>query len=772
MNMIMNDKYRIFTKFLLYYMIILIVTLFIGIISYNEAYKIAKKDAIEDVFFTLESGRDLLEARLMEVDNMVAQLSLDQSMFDYWNMRGALAANNYFKMNTLSSELMSNILTNDFIDEFYLYLKSPDVLVSTKQVATRTKIFYNAFLNYEGVEFSEWVNKIFTYTQGKSFWPAHKVTQDNQIKTFISYIHLMPIGSISEFPSASIILIDELQIRRYFGSFNFENNGSLYVIDSSNNYISTINSNEPTFGQFKSKLDGAGYFEETTASGDKFVIIYTTSSYTGWTYAVSLPDSMFIEQISNLVKIFTRALIFIFSIGLLTALIFAYKNSRPIISLLSKLKRSIYLDDLKSTSDYDFIERTVSKLLDSNNEMESKLRKHVPLLRSAAIERLLRAEFSSLDEINSVLSMVGLNVWGESFIVALMRIDINYERQPRENLNKLYISRLLAGDMLKEQLGKMCIIHNIDNDKIAILLFEDKLQKKIEYYLKDEVEEFEKKHDVSLCFGVGNKCNSLMEVNKSFGEANMALEYRSWHRSIRISYFHNMPQKERVFYFPVETELKLCNLIKAGRKSEALELVKLIFIENFEKRCLSTEKVKKLVYLMRGNVLRVREEIFEEDNNEKLVEILSHFDCCFTIEELKNKLLKVYSDICDNINDRRNKLDFYLVNKINNYIDSNYTDLNLSLNNIAAKFDLTEKYLSFLFKNIRGENISYYIEKIRLQHSIRLLSDHNMPVKDVALESGYVNLNTFYKAFKRIYGVTPSSYRKNLNIFADGNKQH
>lgn len=40
-----------------------------------------------------------------------------------------------------------------------------------------------------------------------------------------------------------------------------------------------------------------------------------------------------------------------------------------------------------------------------------------------------------------------------------------------------------------------------------------------------------------------------------------------------------------------------------------------------------------------------------------------------------------------------------------------------------------------------------------------LLEETNLPVSDIGLQAGYSTSSTFFKAFQRVYGISPSKYR-------------
>jgi AraC-like DNA-binding protein len=96
-----------------------------------------------------------------------------------------------------------------------------------------------------------------------------------------------------------------------------------------------------------------------------------------------------------------------------------------------------------------------------------------------------------------------------------------------------------------------------------------------------------------------------------------------------------------------------------------------------------------------------------------------------------------------------------IVEKIKDFIQSNYNDPQLSLTSVGEEFCITEVYLSKLFKKATGENFSKYIEALRLKCAKDLI-DQNKKVTEVAEMVGYNSPQVFRRAWKRYFGGTPS----------------
>ena len=92
------------------------------------------------------------------------------------------------------------------------------------------------------------------------------------------------------------------------------------------------------------------------------------------------------------------------------------------------------------------------------------------------------------------------------------------------------------------------------------------------------------------------------------------------------------------------------------------------------------------------------------------------------------------------------------------YIQQNFTG-KILLKEFGEQFHLSEKYISRYFKEHFHITISQYVTYLRLEHAKHLLQDTDIPVTEVAMQSGYQNVSYFIRSFKKMYGMSPLKYR-------------
>lgn len=92
-----------------------------------------------------------------------------------------------------------------------------------------------------------------------------------------------------------------------------------------------------------------------------------------------------------------------------------------------------------------------------------------------------------------------------------------------------------------------------------------------------------------------------------------------------------------------------------------------------------------------------------------------------------------------------------------------YLNPNLSLQSLAERFELSEGYLSQIVNSNVNSNFSDYINVLRIENAKTILINPSYKpytIVAIALESGFNSKSTFYNAFKKHVGESPSMYRK------------
>lgn len=93
------------------------------------------------------------------------------------------------------------------------------------------------------------------------------------------------------------------------------------------------------------------------------------------------------------------------------------------------------------------------------------------------------------------------------------------------------------------------------------------------------------------------------------------------------------------------------------------------------------------------------------------------------------------------------------------YIDSHCTDA-LTLDLLSREFGVSPFRVSRIFSGKLHTSLPRYVNSRRLEYAKELLTNSGLSVTRIALDTGFGSSRTFFREFKRTYGVSPGEFRR------------
>jgi two-component system response regulator YesN len=129
-------------------------------------------------------------------------------------------------------------------------------------------------------------------------------------------------------------------------------------------------------------------------------------------------------------------------------------------------------------------------------------------------------------------------------------------------------------------------------------------------------------------------------------------------------------------------------------------------------------------------------------------------------EALENAVKKICESVITYrvkyLTNRRHKL----VADAKRFIDKNYPNAELSLQNVASEAHVSPTYFSAVFSRETGETFSDYLSRVRVTNAMKALRTTSLPAAEIAEMVGYNDPLYFSRVFKRAVGVSISEFRK------------
>lgn len=273
--------------------------------------------------------------------------------------------------------------------------------------------------------------------------------------------------------------------------------------------------------------------------------------------------------------------------------------------------------------------------------------------------------------------------------------------------------------------------------------------------------------EIRVTISLEHPANNFLSLKEVYQQATNLLKLRFYHeKSVIVSYdsvikpLLNSNSRADLFIDILNNlELSLRNCLEVGEYHQISDVFNefSVLFKRFQFDPLEVVKLLIEVY--------VRLQSSYPEFSKSLVELygleesypknLESFD---TYDLLLQYNIKLYTEVINKIIEIRSRKDKRLVKVIKDFIMKHYHEP-ISLNVIAENIYLSPSYISDLFKNQTGENITDYLARVRIEKAKILLKDLQIKSYEIGEMVGYKDPAYFSKVFKKVVGVSPNEYR-------------
>ncbi|OMD50693.1 AraC family transcriptional regulator [Paenibacillus odorifer] len=757
---------NIFRKFLISYVVILVIPSIGGYMSYLTSISVTQSISIENGVTQLQKSQEILERRMAEVEGFTRQLAVNQELNVLMN-ESENETNVYGIWKTMRNVLTFG-QTNDFLQNYYIYLANYN-LILTPGSTYRPEHYYSNF-NYKDLSLQDWRKEVLETTHRSEIKPLSDFVSRGMQTSVITYMQSLPLDSFNDSsPAVAVVIIDEKNISSLLSGLTERYGGWVHISDAKGNTIVLQGSDEQKMVKM---LDDPAFDKNKVSQFYKDDLVITTrSDSNGWVYQTGIPQDILMENANKIKRISIQITGGTLIIGLIAGLILAYRNSAPINRMLSVMKEQFGKEEASERNEFDFLSGNIADMITKNKLLESELNRQLPLVRDAFLKRLIAGEFKTRDEIISAAKQADISMNQSTGYVGIVQINGYAGMDSVEILNELSASRLLLKQTLAD-LGVDVLMTDMGSDKVVTLFFsrEDGADKEQEAAnITQTMEELAtnvfNEYRITILAGFGDLFTEVTEVSLSYDQAKQALEYAVYMNKKGIIWSSEAQIENTTYYYPLDSEQRLISTIRAGELEEAKRIVRAIIVQNMEQRELSIEMKHQLVGEMKGTFLKLLDQkaFTEYSDIESVKRRVIDIGSSESLETIQNEFFDIMEELCGLIANKKKDIHIQIIKQIKDYTAKNYSDTELTLYRVAEQVERPEKYISQLFKEVTGVNFSDHLIKVRMDQAIILLKESGLTVDEIAVRVGYNSSHSFRRAFKRLMGVSPSAYRQSVD---------
>lgn len=732
-----TDKQSLMLRMVTSYSIFLLVILILFLYLYQSTFRNVQQQYDFQQESTMVSNVELFEKDLKIMDIYCRQL-LQNNTFrkliafhdpddkSFMDMGIALAT-------TLSTDVYPEALLP--IEEVYCYLPNTDYILSPNYFISAER-YYSWMKRYADTEYDNWLKALSDESNYYQFLPMDNVAP-NFSKNYYMYMVNMDDLYYMDANAVVCFVLEKEELASLFttlSSDNFDTDFIVAVNEDNVPFMSLLSN--PDFSV--DKIMNLHYTNNFSHNHGSLTIGKYTSQLTGYTYYYSFPA--FSSTSSTITKqvLYITCFVIAFLLGISLIIRFSRRNVAPIIELGQELNEAV----------------------EAQNHLQEVVDSQRPIICNSYVRQLLTGLIASEEEASYIKEY--LNLVGEPlYYNCLYIVAYNNAGDSSENAQQIRSSddfNHVITNALQNYLGSPLYYFNPADRTYALLLActkEDEANLiiktnetivQLHNYLLDT-------YGIWLFAGIGRNTDSLTNVWESYQQAVESISYTS--KNYFFFPYEFIKKDSNAFYYPPELSTKLIHFITTGNTSQVLELFNLIHQENIEERSLPINLLKFLLSDIRNTLLKARFALPSGISAEVTAQLDEQFNEHATFklcEDIALTLCKLFAVESEDTN---------LVTAIEKYIEKNFMDPSMGLNKISDEFQISESYFSHMFKEKTGVNFSTYLENIRMSEAARMIKETDISLNELYISVGYNNANTFRRAFKKIYGVTPSSMREN-----------
>ncbi|MFD0959685.1 helix-turn-helix domain-containing protein [Paenibacillus chungangensis] len=754
----------IFVKWLLSYLLILLIPISVSVVVMTQAEKIVDNEVKRTNSALIEQTRQVADAQLKDWAVLHQLLVLDSKVNGFLGATNPLTEFERYNVVQLSKQLKTLYSAHLSLYDIYLYFHESEMIISPSGTY-KAQVLYEQIHRYEGMSFSEWKQQVLIQAHHQQVVPMTVHLGGSREKALLLS---RSVPSRLDAGATLVLVVAESKLQELLNLDVY--GGEMLIIDSSNQLIASSGHTK------KLKYDDIpkdGWIVRSI-QGKKFVLSSRLSERGDWKYVSLVPRDVFLEKVMTVKRLLLASIFICMILGLPLSYKLVRRQYLPVSRIIGMLDRQDR-KERRRVDEFAYIEEAISGVRLENNDLRLKMEGQRPLLQIGMIHKLLKgnwevgsSELQSIVEWNKIAGGI-VEFCSEQFAVMLFRIEASSSEhtahQPRLQVATTFIVTNVLEELIKsEHQGH---IVDLDEHVVCLVNFTNiKDEEAAEAFMLQVAEHANtflmERYNISFIAGVSDLHHGISEISVAYEEAQHAIESALLVANAGyVLTYSRLPSRASSYHYSLAIEQKLMNCVKSGDNEKVQLIIKEMIGETFVEEGLPLPLAKCLFFDMMSTALKLSDELSYMGNDEwtrTKDEALSNLLASTTVPDMMHQLLEVFTRMCIVVQKHRNT-ESGIQDEIATYVNQNYTDPNLSISSIAEHFGMNGAYLSRIFKERLGISLHDYITKLRISCVKKLLQTAELTLNDIAEQTGYTNANTLIRSFKKYEGITPGQYK-------------
>ena len=646
-----------------------------------------------------------------------------------------------WKAYDLQLQLVPYTATNSFCEQLYLYFPEDDRLYSSS--ASMTLDRFTRMTHFEETSADE-MSALLRTADRLTVLPAQRVTSslidgiDSRMVTFI-----LPLGASPASSKGAVLFLVKESVYRDMFADAIDTDLNTYIL-TGDRVLAAAEDLPLSSEDLETAPDGE-YSHVFTYNGESWLSVALSGRSWGMRYETVLR----MADVSTAIRSsLSRLLLFLFAllvVSILLILWVARRHAKPIEAISGLLAPG----DDKRNDELTRISTGIRHLTRTNSELTSRLDEALPMQRHDFVLRFFKGRFAAAADTIAAADKVGLDIRKPYYAAILCSPSADQDR---------------PFEMTREPFSSLADVTAAGVELVAMkaslyLAFADDPEKLLS--LAEMIRRESGSADTACVTAVSAAHTRLEEASAAYLEAAAAYDNRFVkghsqvlaYTDISSSLEGILPRAQKITN-SISQALALSNReLLDSRISELLHFLKNTNMSPFAFRMIYNNVIDTLTRdqaaKLAGHDARDFYDIFS-------------LTSCQSIDDLDELLRRLCDHLLsgeDAIEEKEQPAGDEIDQAIR-YIDSHFTDPEISMTAIAESIDLSTTRLSLSFKERMGMTPSDYLTLLRCERARDLLENTDQTIREISTLVGYYDAGSFIRRFKQVTGETPLQYRR------------
>ena len=685
------------------------------------------------------NGMQIVNNSLQLCDTYAIGIS-SQSQFINYYFTGAKPSNRLVqRICSLRDSLPYINDPNGLIYRYYVYCSHSDTIVDHHSGYLSPQLIYQELFALDGYNYDMFWKKILNNTDAQSFIPA----LDENNRSAMLYSRILRSG---RHPSRIVFYMDMQKMISCLSGNSAHAQTSVTLTDDDGSILYQSKEHK-SLAKFPFLHNVEEYpCEITTVEGEKEILFANRLSAYGWILYTSVPVDYFTSHALKISLNTMRNLLPLLLLQIIFIILLIRHSYIPIRTTLTKLGPS---QEIHSVNPFKHVQHSLSHLSSVNEEQRMMLSRSRLEMQEAILSMLIYQKKHYNFPLEQRLQEYGLHFEGDYYRgLVLMLFDT-------ESDESLQISEHMHMAICKISQEYLPSLHYLKMDAADEMLFlavlEDKRSRteQLQNNLNALCSQISETLLVNVHIYIGDECKQLDQVHGSFKNAHdLCQACSTTDKYLIFSSSHNTP-----IYDYKESDVKyLQQMTRMGQPEAVCMRLKEIYLRNSGEHARSAFE-RQLLY---GHMIST---LLATGYQAPLDELITKGLSDLSIKHFIELISQYYLMLCRNNRQQEHQESLRLKASILATLREEIGNYNANQADVAMRFGITERRFAVLLRQETGLSFSKYMEKIRLQYACNLLQNDDLTIEEIARQVGYGSDKSFRRAFKQIFGISPSAYR-------------